>query len=642
MSNDMASEPIAGPIIPACLQTFADQPRWVLWRYGAPRPSGKIPKEPYQVNGTLAHTNKPETWATLADVQAVFATGGWDGIGMIMHGLAGVVGIDLDKARDPETGKPVNEAFATAITCGSYCEVSPSGTGYRIFGKADLTKGWQAKDNDERGFEIYGCEDIRYLTVTGQRVEGAPDELRDVTELIAWLKRSGDEYKKQKEAEKRATNVLPLKRDFAVGGVPALGDRSSRFYGTVCKMKEGGLTLAMAEAALRADPHTTGAIKYLEPTDRLSKELDRVWNKRDDDPQGEVIEAPPRQSRFFNASELAGIPVKPQPWLVHGMIPTNTVTLFGGDGGTGKSLAALQLAVSVSMGRDWLGMQVASGRALFLSAEDDGEELHRRLNAIRLHHGVDWSAMSGLTLRTLAGEDALLAVETKIALMQTTLFDEIEARAKGEQPVLIVLDTLADMYPANENDRAKVRQFIGILRGLAIRNRCAVVLLSHPSLTGMNSGSGTSGSTAWNNSVRSRLYLERIISDTGHEADPDERRLTTKKANYGRVGSEMLLKWERGVFVSAGAVRSVNSAEVLAHNEEVFLKLLSIRVKQGLDVSPNVSNNYAPKVLAKLPEAKGISTKALETAMLRLLEREMLKIEEKGPPSRRVKYLVPA
>ena len=79
------------------------------------------------------------------------------------------------------------------------------------------------------------------------------------------------------------------------------------------------------------------------------------------------------------------------------------------------------------------------------------------------------------------------------------------------------------MYPANENDRAKVRQFVGILRGLALRQRCAVMLLGHPSLTGLNTGTGTSGSTAWNNSVRSRLYLERIVRD-GYEPDPDKRR----------------------------------------------------------------------------------------------------------------------
>ena len=225
--------------------------------------------------------------------------------------------------------------------------------------------------------------------------------------------------------------------------------------------------------------------------------------------------APERTSRFYNATELDGRPVPARQWLVNGLVPMKTVTLFGGDGGTGKSLLALQLAVSAATGRAWLNVPVSKGRALFLSAEDDDDELHMRLADICRATRLRLSDLDGLTLRSLAGEDALLATEMKsgsvqTGLRQTALFDEIEALAEEEQPSVIVLDTLADMFPANENDRAAVRQFISILRGLALRQKCAVILLSHPSLSGLNSGSGTSGSTAWNNSVRSRLYLERI------------------------------------------------------------------------------------------------------------------------------------
>ncbi len=70
-----------------------------------------------------------------------------------------------------------------------------------------------------------------------------------------------------------------------------------------------------------------------------------------------------------------------------------------------------------------------------------------------------------------------------------------------------------------------------MLRDLAIDHDCAVLLLSHPSLTGLNSGTGTSGSTAWNNSVRSRLYLQAT--------SPDTRTLKVVKANHGKVGDEI-------------------------------------------------------------------------------------------------------
>ena len=95
----------------------------------------------------------------------------------------------------------------------------------------------------------------------------------------------------------------------------------------------------------------------------------------------------------------------------------------------------------------------------------------------------------------------------------------------------------------DENQRAQARQFISLLRKLAHKYNCAVVVLAHPSLSGLNSGSGTSGSTAWSNSVRSRFYLQRLQDD-----DPDKRVLTLEKNNYARIGTEINLRWEDGCF----------------------------------------------------------------------------------------------
>lgn len=72
------------------------------------------------------------------------------------------------------------------------------------------------------------------------------------------------------------------------------------------------------------------------------------------------------------------------------------------------------------------------GYALTLhSAEDDEEELHRRVDDILRTERRDYDDHSGLTLRSLAGEDALLAVETQLALMQSELFKEVDARPRN-------------------------------------------------------------------------------------------------------------------------------------------------------------------------------------------------------------------
>ena len=314
---------------------------------------------------------------------------------------------------------------------------------------------------------------------------------------------------------------------------------------------------------------------------------------------------------------------------MHGLVPQKTVTLFSGDGGTGKSLLALQLAVAVAAQTAWIGKTVNTGRVIFLSAEDDNDELHRRLDDILTAEGRAYDDLSGLTLRSLAGEDALLAVDTQLALMQTALFEELDKRAAEEAPALIVIDTLADVYPANENDRAKVRQFVGILRGLAIKRKCAVLLLGHPSLTGLNSGTGTSGSTAWNNSVRSRLYLSRI-SDNGFEPDADARVLSTKKANYGRTGGEINLKWEAGVFVAEAQPTGLDALAAGAKGERVFLKLLDAFTAQGRYVSANPGPTYAPTQFARHPEAEGCTKIAFTAAMNTLFGRGEIDVASHG------------
>lgn len=90
-------------------------------------------------------------------------------------------------------------------------------------------------------------------------------------------------------------------------------------------------------------------------------------------------------------------------------------------------------------------------------------------------------------------------------LKATPRWQELEAAVARIGPVLLVLDSQVDVFGGNEISRAQARAFIGILRALGVRNKLAVVPLAHPSLSGMASGTGSSGSTHQRNAVRRRL-----------------------------------------------------------------------------------------------------------------------------------------
>jgi RecA-family ATPase len=364
------------------------------------------------------------------------------------------------------------------------------------------------------------------------------------------------------------------------------------------------------------------------------------YKKRPRQAHARQVNSSDRKSRFFVAADLASKPVPPRDWLVPDLIPAGTVTLLAGDGGTGKSLIALQLAVACALGKPWLGRGVASGRALFISAEDDEEELHRRLSDVVQAEDMDLADLDQLTLRSLAGEDALLAaldVRTGI-LRASDLHRELDAFLTELRPVVLVLDTLADLFPGNENDRAQARQFVSLLRGLAMRHQCAVVLLSHPSLSGMQSGAGTSGSTGWSNSVRSRLYLRRVIQGE-EEPNPDARILATMKANYGPTGQEIALTWREGVFVPDEAETGLDRMAKRSRADRVFLKLLRLFTEQGRRVNGGGGQTYAPTVFANHPEAEGLSKAVLRDAMERLLHTGQVVNVETGRDSKRRSHL---
>ena len=152
----------------------------------------------------------------------------------------------------------------------------------------------------------------------------------------------------------------------------------------------------------------------------------------------------------------------------------------------------------------------------------------------------------------------------------------------------------------------------------------------------MSSGAGTSGNTAWNNSVRSRLYMERRFGKTEQdEADPDVRVLTTKKANRARRGVRYTLRWSRGRFVREGVEIESRDADRNREDEEAFLLALKQIGDSGRNASHLVAApNYAPKLMEGIAAANGVGRARLAEAMERLFAGGAIAAEAFGPPSK--------
>lgn len=342
----------------------------------------------------------------------------------------------------------------------------------------------------------------------------------------------------------------------------------------------------------------------------------------------------------FTADSLAGQEIPERPWHVESLVPARVVTLLQGDGGTGKSILALQLAVATVAGRKWLGQEVRRGNALYLSAEDDRGEIHRRLDAICIDYGIGLGDLPGLKVLDLTGADAVLgAADRQGRLLPTPRWQEFEQLAAAWEPALIVVDNLADVFAGEENSRPQARQFIAQLQGCAARLNASLVLLGHPSLAGMATGTGSSGSTAWNNSVRSRLYLERPKVD-GEPGPADARMLSVKKANYAPAGLELRLRWSGGVFKAdddAAPLRGIDAEVAELKIEQTFLRLLDEYEAQGRRVGDMPGSTYAPTVFSKDPSANGATRRGLEAAMNRLFAAGTIRVEMVGRASKQAR-----
>lgn len=356
----------------------------------------------------------------------------------------------------------------------------------------------------------------------------------------------------------------------------------------------------------------------------------------DNAPAAEPVKGAPLP--VINPADWHGKPVPERQWFIEGLIPSRTVTILNGDGGVGKSLLALQIGAAASLGVDTVGLSPAHGGVIYLGAEDEADEFHRRLADIVASHNRTLADLSDFRLVPMADRDALLAVPNGSGVMQPTqAWLSLRTIVARYTPKLLILDTSADLYGGDEIKRAQVRGFVAMLRSVAMEFDCAVLLLSHPSLTGMQSGSGSSGSTAWNNSVRSRLYLTR---PTGDDTDPNARTLSVMKANYGETGAGLSLRWKDGAFVADEGMDAGEVEFVTRRHDDVFMAVLAKFTAQGINISANTGPTYAPSKVAGQPEAKGIKRKQLADAMQRLMDTGRIRMVTEGRASRQRSRLV--
>ncbi|WP_188311936.1 bifunctional DNA primase/polymerase [Salinarimonas soli] len=399
----------------------------------------------------------------------------------------------------------------------------------------------------------------RPYVARGGTLRGAPPWLRDMIGTPAPRTRpeaNGDAVLDLQPALDRAARFLSQE---APKGVPE-GQRGSTAYRVAARIKDFGVS-ELACVELMAEEWADTCEPPM-PFEDLAESVAHAYEygqrpigvddpANDFDPvEDEDLVAPkPKPLPFTRPALLAYRNPPPREWLVEGLIPRKKTTLLMGDGGVGKSLLALQLATAVDLGKTFLGRPARRGKVLALFSEDDTDELHRRQQDVCAAAGAGLDDLAGSYWWTADdlkdGAHLMVMTASHPGGQPTALLAKLLRAIDQIRPELVILDHAANIFAGQPNSGPEVTSFVNrVPNRICVEFGATVVMLAHPSLRGITDGSGEAGSRAWNNAVRSRLYLTR----PPNERSTSRRILQVKKANYGPLGEEVHLEWRRGAF----------------------------------------------------------------------------------------------
>jgi RecA-family ATPase len=258
------------------------------------------------------------------------------------------------------------------------------------------------------------------------------------------------------------------------------------------------------------------------------------------------------------------------------------------------------------------------------AAEDDEHELWRRQQAIAQSMNVGLQDFTGkFILESFDGRDCTLAAVSYGSFGVTGKLEDFRQQVNDCRVDVAILDNIARLYGGNENDRHQVTAFIAELVGATAERGAALLLLGHP---GRASGSEFSGSSAWENAVRARLWLSDKLPDQprddGAEPESDVRYLARRKANYS-AHDLRTFHYQNGLFVpeagepvSGGLMDHTRRLKAERVVVDAFRKLLAM----GLSPTDgDTSPNSLPKLIFGHALGEGLTKRELGDAMRRLM-----------------------
>jgi hypothetical protein len=327
-----------------------------------------------------------------------------------------------------------------------------------------------------------------------------------------------------------------------------------------------------------------------------------------------------------------GVPPE-RDWAIRHWLGMGHVTLLASLGGMGKTLLAQMLGSALALQRPMLDEVPSPRRVLMWAAEDDHDELWRRQVAIAAHFSVDLGVFAGkFYVESFSDRDCtLMDVDQAGHLGATRMLEELREQVRDYRAEVVILDNSARLFGGKESDRNQVTRFMAELNGAAARDGApgaAILLLAHVA-RGM--GSEYSGSSAWENAARARLFLsdrepdakmfEPRDADEEIATDQARRFLSKRKSNYS-ARDLRTFRYEAGVLVPENPPSAGGIVASLDSKRDETIVVDSFRKLVAMDQQPTdgpTSPLFLPKLILQFGLAEGRTKADLAKAMRRLM-----------------------
>jgi hypothetical protein len=520
--------PFDGSAIPSVLK---EQKRWAPWRAVWNDKRKKYDKIPHRADRPDygLSTAKPEQWFSYDQALTAYQNNPrmLAGIGYVMTGPHGVVGTDLDNC--VADGVVAPWALEVVQQLASYTEISPSGQGLRILSLGDLPADW---NNHDVGLEVYGGNEARFLTVTGEHLAGTPGEVRaaPAEALQALETRYAKERRRAEVIDLAMPEILDdlllpsvenldipyTARDFLETGAHR-GDRSRELFSTAVALYSSGLPDDEVFSILASNAHAMEIA-----LDHRRQDQDRallyLWREhcckgraratpRITADEFDVVESAPAtpvapaasKVRFRVLSAVEFAQQKPTSWIIKGILPQAELCVLFGTSGSGKTFFTLDVLGAIVRGAEWRGKKVKKGRAVYVAAEGAGG-FRKRMKAYCDFHGID-----------LADLDIGVIADAPNLMEKADIKDLVAAIQAHGKVNVIVMDTLAQVTPgANENSGDDMGRALAHCK-LIHRATGALVILVHHS--GKDSTKGARGWSGLRGAADAQIEIVRAGDD---------------------------------------------------------------------------------------------------------------------------------